>query len=135
MTLCRGAERSPLCRPATRFRPMKRPYHSWAAGLGVATVLLTVASPPLHAAVGTWAIDGKARIRLLAEGVDTNGQLNAGVEIALDPGWHTYWRSPGDSGIAPSFDFAGSRNLGPVEVAFPVPERLDDGYSVTNVYK
>jgi hypothetical protein len=25
--------------------------------------------------------------------------LRAGIEIRLDPGWHTYWRYPGDSGV------------------------------------
>jgi len=85
--------------------------------------------------VGPWVKDGKAQVRLVAEGIDASGQLRAGLEIALDSGWHTYWRSPGDSGIAPAIDFSGSRNLGPVDVAFPVPERLDDGFSVTNVYR
>lgn len=98
-------------------------------------VLLILAAGQASAAAGPWVSDGKARVRLIAEGVDAEGRLRAGLEIALDEGWHTYWRSPGDSGIAPVIDFSGSRNLGPVEVAFPLPERLDDGYSVTNIYK
>jgi suppressor for copper-sensitivity B len=102
------------------------------------SALALFAAPGLgaaEAAVGPWVNDGKAQVRLIAEGIDASGQLRAGIEIALDRGWHTYWRSPGDSGIAPVIDFSGSRNLGPVEVAFPVPERLDDGYSVTNIYQ
>ena len=87
------------------------------------------------AATGPWVGTGKARIRLLVAGTDASGRLDGGIEISLDPGWHTYWRSPGDSGIAPLFDFSASHNLGPVEVAFPMPERVDDGYSVTNIYK
>jgi DsbC/DsbD-like thiol-disulfide interchange protein len=88
-----------------------------------------------EAAAGPWVGAGKARVRLLIAGTDASGRLDGGIEIALDPGWHTYWRSPGDSGIAPVMDFSASRNLGPVEVAFPMPERVDDGYSVSNVYK
>ena len=34
--------------------------------------------------------------------------LRAGVEIRLAPGWKTYWRYPGDSGVPPRFDFAKS---------------------------
>jgi DsbC/DsbD-like thiol-disulfide interchange protein len=112
---------------------MKKRYPLAAAVYASVVFILFVA--PAQAAVGPWISDGKARIRLLAAGIDASGQLRGGVEIALDPGWHTYWRSPGDSGIAPTIDFSNSRNLGPVEIAFPVPERLDDGYSVTNIYK
>jgi DsbC/DsbD-like thiol-disulfide interchange protein len=103
--------------------------------LGALALLSVLGLAPAEAAVGPWVSDGKARIRLIAEGIDASGELRAGVEIALDSGWHTYWRSPGDAGIAPLIDFSGSRNLGPVDVAFPVPERLDDGYSITNIYQ
>ena len=40
-----------------------------------------------------------------------NGELLAGVQIRLEPGWKTYWRTPGDSGVPPSFDWSGSKNL------------------------
>ena len=33
--------------------------------------------------------------------------MRAGIEIRLKPGWHTYWRYPGDAGVPPRFDFAG----------------------------
>ena len=112
---------------------MKKHCQLAAGALVVVAFPLFLASA--QAAVGPWVSDGKARVRLIAAGIDASGQLRGGLEIELDPGWHTYWRSPGDSGIAPTIDFAGSRNLGPVEIAFPVPERLDDGYSVTNIYK
>ena len=67
------------------------------------------------AADGTSAWDGDARsaVRLIAgssAGGGTAG-LRAGVEIRLKPGWHTYWRYPGDAGVPPRFSFAGSQNL------------------------
>ena len=112
---------------------MKQHYHLAVLAPVVVAFPLFLASA--QAAVGPWVSDGKARVRLIAAGIDASGQFRGGLEIALDPGWHTYWRSPGDSGIAPTIDFSGSRNLGPVNITFPVPERLDDGYSVTNIYK
>lgn len=51
----------------------------------------------------------------------------AGVEIVMQPGWHTYWRYPGASGIAPSFDFSASRNLKTQDPVFPAPYFFDDG--------
>jgi DsbC/DsbD-like thiol-disulfide interchange protein len=59
--------------------------------------------------------------------------LRAGVEIRLDPGWKTYWRYPGDSGVPPTFDFAGSDNVKSVAALWPAPKRFADeagGYSI-----
>jgi suppressor for copper-sensitivity B len=42
----------------------------------------------------------------------------------LTPGWHTYWRSPGDAGIPPSIDWKGSNNFAGAEIAWPAPKRL-----------
>lgn len=46
----------------------------------------------------------------------------AGLQLQMAPGWHTYWRAPGDAGIPPGFNWSGSQNLAAVEVRFPVPE-------------
>ena len=113
------------------FPAMKR----FALAVPAVTLVLAMLAAPASAAVGEWVDGGKARIRLIAAGVDAAGRLQAGIEIVLDPGWKTYWRSPGDAGIAPAMDFSSSHNVGPVDVAFPVPERHDDGTSVTNVYE
>jgi DsbC/DsbD-like thiol-disulfide interchange protein len=52
--------------------------------------------------------------------------LRAGIEIRLDPGWHTYWRYPGESGVPPRFDFTGSENVKSVTVLWPAPKRFVD---------
>lgn len=101
-----------------------------------AALSAVLAAPPAAAdgGVGAWADGDRASARLIAEGVGADGALAAGLEIVLPPGWKTYWRSPGDAGIEPAFDFSASVNAGEVQVAFPTPEREDDGYSVSNVY-
>jgi DsbC/DsbD-like thiol-disulfide interchange protein len=53
--------------------------------------------------------------------------LRAGIEIRLDPGWKTYWRYPGDSGVPPTFDFTGSENVQSITILWPAPERFADG--------
>lgn len=50
----------------------------------------------------------------------------AGVQISMDPGWKTYWRHPGDSGVPPSFDWSGSKNLKEAVVLYPAPHRFSD---------
>jgi DsbC/DsbD-like thiol-disulfide interchange protein len=44
----------------------------------------------------------------------------------MDPGWKTYWKNPGDSGVPPSFDWSGSKNLKHAEVLYPAPHRVAD---------
>lgn len=58
----------------------------------------------------------------------------AGVDMRLAPGWKTYWKNPGDSGIAPVFDWSASENLAGIDLAWPAPRRFDDPGDVTFGY-
>lgn len=49
------------------------------------------------------------------------GHHMAGLAFALAPGWKTYWRSPGEAGIPPQFDWSGSTNVQAVRVHWPSP--------------
>lgn len=49
----------------------------------------------------------------------------AAIHIVLQPGWKTYWRSPGDAGYPMQLDAAGSTNVARVDVAWPVPHRFE----------
>jgi DsbC/DsbD-like thiol-disulfide interchange protein len=87
-------------------------------------------SMPVRAAeqASPWARGLHSRMRLAFAGRATaDGSMVAVVEIALDKGFKTYWRTPGDSGIPPSFDFTGSDNVRDIKVHFPAPMRFDDG--------
>ena len=53
--------------------------------------------------------------------------FRSGVEIKLKPGWKTYWRYPGDSGVPPALDFSQSQNVKSAAVMFPAPMRFSDG--------
>jgi hypothetical protein len=84
----------------------------------------TVASA---ADTSSWSQDSKSAIRLIS-GNNHGGDLalRAGIEVKLQPGWHTYWRYPGDSGVPPRFDFAGSENLKSAKVLYPAPHLFSD---------
>jgi len=60
-------------------------------------------------------------------GVGAGVVYRSGIEIKLNPGWKTYWRYPGDSGVPPSFDFSKSENVKAATVLFPAPSRFPDG--------
>ncbi len=53
--------------------------------------------------------------------VQSDGTRMAAIRIRLAPGWKTYWRSPGDAGIPPQFDWSRSRNLEAVSIIWPAP--------------
>lgn len=73
-------------------------------------------------------------MRLIA-GARSGDAMRAGIEIKLAPGWKTYWRYPGDSGVPPRFDFAGSQNVKSVAIAWPAPHRFSDESGITIGYK
>ncbi|WP_370156857.1 protein-disulfide reductase DsbD domain-containing protein [Ferrovibrio sp.] len=60
------------------------------------------------------------------------GGSAAGLRIRLAPGWKFYWRTPGEGGVPPRFDWSGSRNLTDVAVAWPAPQRI--GMGDTDLY-
>jgi DsbC/DsbD-like thiol-disulfide interchange protein len=62
----------------------------------------------------------------LVSGGNVDGLWQAGVLVELEKDWKTYWRNPGDAGIPPQFDWAASRNVGSVDVSYPVPARFRD---------
>jgi len=66
-------------------------------------------------------LDGALSHRIIPGWVSNTGHHIAGLEITLAPGWKTYWRSPGDAGIPPSFDWRGARNVSGVQVLWPAP--------------
>lgn len=70
-----------------------------------------------------------AKIRLLEGGQDGAATL-AALEITLEPGYLTYWRTPGDAGIAPAFDWSASKNVADVQVEWPAPARVLEADSV-----
>jgi DsbC/DsbD-like thiol-disulfide interchange protein len=78
-----------------------------------------------------WVKDDHSALRLLA-GSRTGSVLMGGIEIQLQPGWKTYWRTPGDSGVPPRFDFSKSVNVDSVTPLFPAPRKFDDGSGGTS---
>ncbi len=83
-----------------------------------------------------WDGEPHAAARLIAGAAHQSAGaqwLRGGIEIRLDPGWKTYWRYPGDSGVPPTLNFAGSENAKSVTVLWPAPEQFADeagGHSI-----
>ena len=108
----------------TAFRPL----------LTAAAVLcapLALAAPGAQAKEATagsgWVEADVARVRLLEGEAASPEKLRAALDIELKEGWKTYWRAPGETGVAPEFDWSRSTNLRSLEVLWPRPKKLDSG--------
>jgi len=100
----------------------------------LALALLLAAPLPLRAQTPpAWVPGLHFRARLIAAGPEGGGRL-AGIEIALDRGYKTYWRSPGEAGLPPRFDWSASTNAAAIDVLWPAPRRHQDAGGVANVY-
>ncbi len=94
--------------------------------LSLAALLAGAAAPAFAGMESDWSAPSGTAVRLLA-GAKDGTALAGGIEIRLAPGWKTYWRYPGDSGIPPRFDWSGSENVGSVALSWPAPQRFGDG--------
>lgn len=67
----------------------------------------------------------KARFVLTGQ-VNSQDKTVAGfLEVKLSDDWKTYWRSPGEGGIAPSMTWDSSTNINDIDWDWPLPKRFD----------
>src|ERR1700761_843066 len=103
------------------------PFRNLFGSLLAAALLAGFASGPVAAQdVSPWVTDQHSSLRLIA-GSRNGGVLLGGIALQLQPGWKTYWRTPGDSGVPPRFDFSKSDNVEAVTILWPAPTKFDDG--------
>jgi len=114
--------------PAQRF--LERRAYRAIALLGA--LIATLPGWPVPGrADSAWQQDIYSALRLV-DGEHTMageyaGAVLAAIEIRMQTGWKTYWRYPGDSGIPPLFDFAGSDNVKSALVLWPAAQAFADG--------
>ena len=109
------------------------------AAAGLALVLDAAAPPRVQAAqdwegASPWVELHASRARLVAGPAKPSLRL-AGVEIAMDDGWKTYWRMPGDAGVPPQLDWSGSANVADIKVLYPAPMRMSEAGGQVIGYK
>lgn len=73
-----------------------------------------------------WVDNESGRIGLVAATTATGqaATIEAGLAFQLKPGWHIYWRTPGDAGYPPRIDWSGSDNIGQPSISWPAPTRF-----------
>ncbi len=113
---------------------MRLRYRALFASVGL-SVSFAVAVVPTHADDG-WTKTPNSRVRLnwcgkpegpaSPQAAAKPAAEFAYLELQLEPGWKTYWRTPGDSGVSPEATWVKSQNLARTAMSFPAPHRLAD---------
>lgn len=76
-----------------------------------------------------WVDFGAGEMRVvIADPLQLNGEVRGFLDIKLEPGWKTYWRDPGSSGIPPQFDLTASSGIANFDLHFPVPVWIENEY-------
>jgi thiol:disulfide interchange protein len=57
--------------------------------------------------------------------------FRVGLRLRLAPGWHTYWKNPGDAGVPPDLTVENAKTS-PIE--WPTPQRIAEGPVMTYAY-
>src|SRR5579862_7605636 len=88
---------------------------------------------PLIAALPSFAASSSAdlphvHVQLIAPEAQFHpGANNVGLYFKLEPGWHVYWKNPGDAGEPPRIKWTTPQWVQPGPLEFPVPKRLPLG--------
>jgi suppressor for copper-sensitivity B len=91
----------------------------------LASALFGAVAPAIAAPASDWQRTREVDYRLVSsvEATGTLETIRMGVEFDLEPGWHIYWRSPGDAGFPPEIRFEGAGVAGG-DFRWPRPERF-----------
>jgi len=75
-----------------------------------------------------------ARLVLSADSARPGDTVWAGVHLTMDPGWHTYWRNPGESGLATTIEWVLPPSVRAGDIRWPPPEAHAAAGMTTFVY-
>ncbi len=100
-----------------------------------AILFVAAATSQAFADSSPWTTMDGGKVRLIAMPSSDGKALQAGLQVVLNEGWKTYWRSPGTSGIPPQVSFLGSQNLVDAKLRFPTPNTIKDIYGTSAGYE
>jgi DsbC/DsbD-like thiol-disulfide interchange protein len=116
---------------------------SYFASIALAVALLPSitptranSAPPIPVSTASTAVPTApiphGSVTLVAEKpvVDPHGDLWLALHFTLEPGWHTYWVNPGDSGEAPRLVWHLPNGLTAGAIGWPAPKRLQPGAGI-----
>lgn len=89
----------------------------------IAFLLLAMVATVSGALPGGPAPQTRMRLLLSHEVARPGETITAALEMVSAPGWHTYWRNPGDAGIATSIEWELPAGVNALPIQWPVPAK------------
>lgn len=95
-----------------------------------------ISVPSVHAGETPWQeVAPGVSVRLISTGkAPEAGKVLMGLEFDMPPNTKTYWRVPGQTGLATQLDLSASRGVGGHAVHWPHPRREERGGYLDHVY-
>ena len=73
-----------------------------------------------------WFVSETSKLRLISPYSQNNSKdLLVGLEYQMEPGWKTYWKSPGDGGFAQIISWDNSSNVKNINILWPTPVEFE----------
>jgi len=99
-----------------------------------------MSSAAVQAQVTTSAVVTTPQVRaeLVAhapQGVQTGQPMWLGLQLQHQPGWHTYWRNPGDSGLATQLSWQLPAGMQAGDTLWPIPRMIPVGDMVNHGFE
>ena len=81
-------------------------------------------------------VTSHAKIELLVEKneVTTNEDFVVGIKFDIEPGWHIYWKNPGDSGLPAEVEWKNTDSIKFKNFLWPSPEKTPEDPLMTYGY-
>jgi thiol:disulfide interchange protein len=91
--------------------------------------ILSLSSASAHAA------HTQAQLILANDSARPGETVLAGVHLKMEPAWHTYWKNPGEAGMATSIQWQLPPGVTAGEIQWPLPEKLPPADVTTYGYQ
>jgi thiol:disulfide interchange protein/DsbC/DsbD-like thiol-disulfide interchange protein len=105
-------------------------FYRWLVSLFLMCVAIGAAQAQANfasKAIGSVVTTPHVRAELMAyapDGVQPGKPFWVGLQIQHQPGWHTYWKNPGDSGLPTQLNWALPAGSMAGEIIWPTPQKI-----------
>ena len=93
------------------------------------SILFCLAAFTAHAA------HTQVKLLLSADTAKPGDTIWAGVDLKMEPGWHTYWKNPGAAGMATEIKWQLPPGISAGEIQWPLPEKFPPAEVTTYGYE
>jgi thiol:disulfide interchange protein/DsbC/DsbD-like thiol-disulfide interchange protein len=105
--------------------------------LGILFVLASILGARSAIALESASVSSPRATAILltdTDAVQPGTPFRVALRLRLADGWHTYWKNPGDAGVAPELDLTLPAGATQSPIEWPTPRRVPEGPVMTYAY-